>query len=78
MVPSLRNVALTAPYMHDGRLATLEAVVDHYSDGLQPSAGLDVNLARHRARGGLGLRADERADLVAFLRTLTDEELEKR
>jgi len=78
MVPSLRNVALTAPYMYDGRLATLEAVVDHYNAGLQASAGLDANLARHRARGGLGLSAAERADLVAFLRTLTDVELEKR
>ena len=78
MVPSLRNVALTAPYMHDGRFATLEAVVEHYNGGLQPSVGLDANLARHRARGGLGLSAEARADLVAFLRTLTDEELEKR
>lgn len=70
--PSLRNVALTAPYMHDGRFTTLEQVVAHYSNGVQRSATLDANLAKH-PEGGLQLSPQEQADLVAFLRTLTDE-----
>jgi cytochrome c peroxidase len=71
-VPSLRNVALTAPYMHDGRFATLEEVVVHYSDGVHRSVTLDPNLAKH-PDGGLQLSpADQRA-LVAFLKTLTGE-----
>jgi len=70
--PSLRNVARTAPYMHDGRFATLEEVVAHYSSGVQRSPTLDPNLAKHPA-GGLALTAEEQAALVAFLRTLSDE-----
>jgi cytochrome c peroxidase len=70
--PSLRNVALTAPYMHDGRFATLEAVVEHYNSGVQRSTTLDPNLAKHPA-AGLQLTAAEQHDLVAFLKTLTDE-----
>jgi cytochrome c peroxidase len=67
-VPSLRNVAETAPYMHDGQLATLEAVVDHYS-----TLDLDrLHADGERILRPLGLRDDERADLVAFLRTLSD------
>jgi len=71
-VPSLRNIALTAPYMHDGRFATLEEVVEHYSTGVHRSPALDPNLAKH-PEGGLNLTAQEKADLVAFLKTLTDE-----
>ncbi|MEZ5414674.1 MAG: MbnP family protein [Opitutaceae bacterium] len=70
--PSLRNVALTAPYMHDGRFATLEQVVAHYDHGVQRSANLDPNLAKHPSKG-MGLTNDEQSALVAFLRTLTDE-----
>ena len=70
--PSLRNVARTAPYMHDGRFATLEDVVAHYSTGMHRSPTLDPNLAKH-PEGGLQLSpADQRA-LVAFLRSLTEE-----
>lgn len=68
--PSLRNIALTGPYMHDGRFATLEQVVQHYSNGIKQSPTLDPGLARQ----GTGVRlsvADQQA-LVAFLRTLTD------
>jgi cytochrome c peroxidase len=68
--PSLRNVALTPPYMHDGRFATLEQVVEHYSTGLVHSATLDPGLAAHGP--GIGLDATDRAALVAFLHTLTD------
>ena len=75
IVPSLRNVALTAPYMHDGRFSTLEEVMEHYDHGLQPSATLDPNLAKHLPHGGLQLSAQDKAALVAFLRTLTDERL---
>lgn len=71
-VPSLRNIALTAPYMHDGRFTTLEQVVAHYSHGVQRSPTLDPNLAKH-PEGGLQLTAEQQADLVAFLKTLTDD-----
>ena len=68
--PSLRNVALTAPYMHDGRFNTLEEVIEHYNSGLQASPTIDINL---KSTGiGLGLSAQDKADLVAFLHTLTD------
>ena len=69
-VPSLRNVALTAPYMHDGRFTTLEEVVEHYDHGLQPSHTLDPNLAKHPS-GGLNLSVADKSALVAFLKTLT-------
>lgn len=63
--PSLRNVALTAPYMHDGSIATLEAVVAFYDAGGVDNPGKSALLAP------LGLTAAERAALVAFLRSLT-------
>jgi cytochrome c peroxidase len=71
-VPTLRNVALTAPYMHDGRFATLEAVVEHYNGSLHRTRTLDPNLAKH-PESGLGLSTEDKAALVAFLKTLTDE-----
>ena len=67
-VPSLRNVALTAPYMHDGRYDSLEQVLDHYSSGIQASPTLDPRL-----RGGIPLDAAQRQALLAFLDTLTDD-----
>ncbi len=70
--PSLRNISATGPYMHDGRFATLEEVVEHYSTGVQRSDTLDPNLAKH-PEAGLSLTANEKRDLVAFLKTLTDE-----
>jgi cytochrome c peroxidase len=63
--PSLRNVALTAPYMHDGSLASLEAVVDFYDRGGDAQPGQSWKIFP------LKLRADEKADLVAFLNSLT-------
>lgn len=69
--PSLRNVAVTAPYMHDGRFATLEEVIEHYSSGVRRSATLDPNLAKH-PDGGVQLSAPDQRALVAFLKTLTD------
>lgn len=73
-VPSLRNVEVTGPYMHDGRFTSLEAVIDHYSEGLQPHENLSPQL-----RGGAGQPIDtpftteQKNDLRAFLATLTDD-----
>ncbi len=69
--PSLRNVAVTGPYMHDGRFATLEDVVAHYSGSMERTATLDANLAKHPA-AGIQLAPEDQRALVAFLRTLTD------
>ena len=66
-LPRRLHVALTAPYMHDGSLATLEAVVDHYSSGGFESATSDPTIRP------LNLTDDEKRDLVAFLNALTDE-----
>jgi cytochrome c peroxidase len=71
-VPTLRNVAVTAPYMHDGRFQTLEQVVEHYCTGMRRSPTLDPNLAKH-PDGGVPLNAADKKALVAFLKTLTDE-----
>ena len=71
--PSLRNLAYTAPYMHDGRFATLEEVVDHYSEGLKPSSTIDP-LMKKVAQGGVRLTEKDKADLVAFLLSLSDDE----
>jgi cytochrome c peroxidase len=65
--PSLRNVEFTAPYMHDGRFATLEAVIDHYSQDIKPHPNLDGRLRRR-----LNFTDSEKAALVAFLKTLSD------
>ena len=74
--PSLRNVAVTGPYMHDGRFDTLEEVIDHYSDGVEAHPNLGVPLG---VAGGVGpqvnMTDEEKEALVAFLRTLSDEEM---
>jgi cytochrome c peroxidase len=72
-VPSLRNVERTAPYMHDGRFATLDEAVEHYCTGMKRSDTLDPNLAKH-PDGGVPLSDADRRAVVAFLRTLTDSE----
>ena len=69
--PSLRNLAYTAPYMHDGRFATLEEVVNHYSEGLVFSDTIDP-LMKAVAEGGVQLSDTDKADLVAFLLSLSD------
>ncbi len=73
-VPTLRNIELTPPYMHDGRFQTLEEVVDHYNSGLVYSSTIDPALENTRGTG-LFLDAQDKADLVAFLKTLTDTDL---
>lgn len=71
--PSLRNIAIRAPYMHDGRFATLEEVVEHYDNGIQFSPNLSpAFIAAPGQPVRLGLTAEEKAALVAFLNTLTD------
>ncbi|PHN05883.1 hypothetical protein CRP01_14960 [Flavilitoribacter nigricans DSM 23189 = NBRC 102662] len=69
--PSLRNVALTAPYMHDGRFATLEEVMDHYVSGGKYSENVHPNVRR------LDFSERDKADLIAFLQTLTESEFLK-
>lgn len=69
--PSIRNLAYTAPYMHDGRFATLDDVINHYSEGLQRSPTIDP-LMKKINQGGVGLSTKEKADLKAFLLTLSD------
>lgn len=71
-VPSLRNIAVTAPYMHDGRFNTLEEVVAHYNADIHSSSTLDPAL-ESTMETGLMLDAGEMADLIQFLHTLTDE-----
>ena len=72
--PTLRNVALTAPYMHDGRFKTLDEVIEHYSSGVQRSPTLDPNLAKHPGEG-IQLSSPDKKALVSFLKTLTDTNL---
>ncbi|MCF1420637.1 cytochrome-c peroxidase [Mangrovimonas futianensis] len=69
--PSLRNLAYTAPYMHDGRFATLDEVINHYSEGLQNSPTVDP-LMKTVNQGGVQLTEQDKADLKAFLLSLSD------
>jgi len=68
--PTLRNVALSAPYMHDGRFQTLEEVIEHYNSGGVPSSTIDPFMKY--TSGGLALAPSQKEDLIAFLHTLTD------
>jgi cytochrome c peroxidase len=70
-VPSLRNVAITQPYMHDGRFGTLQAVLNHYASGVQNTQNLDENL-KNGNNFGIALSEDEKQKIIAFLQTLTD------
>lgn len=70
-VPTLRNIALTAPYMHDGRFATLDEVIEHYSSGIHMSSTIDP-LIEYASQGGVQLDATEKDLLKQFLNTLTD------
>lgn len=71
--PSLRNLAFTAPYMHDGRFETLDDVINHYSEGIQNSSTIDP-LMKKVAQGGVQLSDQDKADLKAFLLSLSDYE----
>ena len=78
--PSLRNIALTAPYMHDGSIATLDEVLDHYAAGGRtiasgPNAGVGAQSPfKSQFLAGFTLTAQQRQDVLAFLNSLTDEE----
>lgn len=75
-IPSLRNVVLTAPYMHDGRFATLEDVLEHYNHGIKGNPNLGIQLSAV-AGSGVPLTTKDKSDIIAFLKTLTDEQLIK-
>jgi cytochrome c peroxidase len=66
--PSLKNVALSGHFMHDGRFSTLKEVLEHYATGIKQGDALDDRLPV----GGIGITVQEQADIVAFLQTLTD------
>lgn len=70
-VPTLRNIELTGPYMHDGRFATLDEVIEHYSSGIHQSSTIDP-LIEFASQGGVQLDAQEKNLLKKFLLTLTD------
>jgi len=74
-VPSLKNIALTAPYMHDGRFATLESVVEHYNSGVKNHPNLNSSLKDNGMPQQLNLTATQKTDVVNFLKTLTDDVL---
>jgi cytochrome c peroxidase len=82
-VPTLRNIAVTAPYMHDGSIQSLEEVIDHYAAGGRtiadgPNAGVGRNNPNKAPNvQGFNLTAAEKKDLVAFLESLTDTEFLK-
>lgn len=70
-IPSLRNIALTAPYMHDGRFRTLKEVLDFYSEGVHTSINVDSKMG-FAHQGGVQLTEDEKYFIITFLSTLTD------
>ncbi|MEN9441090.1 MAG: hypothetical protein RLZ33_1167, partial [Bacteroidota bacterium] len=75
-IPTLRNIEMTAPYMHDGRFATLEEVIEHYNSGIQAHPNLDDRLTVEGQIGGTpkqyNMTTYQKQSLVAFLKTLTD------
>jgi cytochrome c peroxidase len=74
-VPTLRNIVLTAPYMHDGRFKTLDEVIDHYSEHIQESASLSTFIRGESNEPGgrsLKLLPHEKKEIIAFLNMLTD------
>lgn len=70
--PSLRNVMVSAPYMHDGRLATIADVFEHYRTGVQPTMYTDPRLYQANGRTGILLTDAEVQDMISFLHSLTD------
>ena len=70
--PTLRNIAVSAPYMHDGRFTTMDEVIDFYSDSVKNSATISP-LMHHVMQGGVRLTRQEKSQLKAFLNTLTDD-----
>ncbi len=71
-VPSLRNIELTAPYMHDGRIDYLEEVLDHYTASVKMNPALDAAFIQPGGKTGLQINAAEKKKILLFLKTLTD------
>tara|TARA_R110002020_G_scaffold17804_5_gene62819 strand:- start:146983 stop:148062 length:1080 start_codon:yes stop_codon:yes gene_type:complete len=71
-VPSLRNVEVSYPYMHDGRFSTLEVVLDFYDSGIVDNGNVDPSLQKADGTYGISLSAYEKESVIAFLKTLTD------
>lgn len=71
-VPTLRNIELSAPYMHDGRFNTLEKVLEHYNSGIQRAPNLDPLL-----KTGMALSVTQKQQIISFLKTLSDDEFIK-
>lgn len=72
IAPTLRNIELTAPYMHDGRFNTLEEVIEFYTSGVKVSATLDPIMTKRMNNRTMELTPTEKKELIAFLKTLTD------
>jgi cytochrome c peroxidase len=70
-IPSLRNLSYTHPYMHDGRIASIEDVIDFYSNGVQPHPQIDSKMAHVRS-GGMQFSEEEKRQILAFLKTMDD------
>lgn len=70
-VPSLRNVEVTGPYLHDGRFNTLEEVLQYYASGVKNEANLDPAV-QHNGKAGIPMTAEEQKKIILFLKTLTD------
>lgn len=73
-VPSLRNVEVTYPYMHDGRFSTLQVVLDFYDSGITDNGNVDNSLLKEDGTYGISLSDYEKESLIDFLKTLTDNE----
>jgi cytochrome c peroxidase len=75
-IPSLKNISIRPPFMHDGRFATLEEVIDHYSSGVQNHSSLITPLVNSSGQvGQFNFTQEEKEALIAFLNTLTDEQM---
>lgn len=73
-VPTLRNIMLTGPYMHDGSLATMDDVLDHYSNGIQLHPNLDSELKSGNSARQMNFSAEDKENLITFFNTFTDDE----
>ncbi|MEX0595211.1 MAG: cytochrome c peroxidase, partial [Candidatus Paceibacterota bacterium] len=75
-VPSLRNVMVSAPYMHDGRFNSIDEVLNHYSNGIKDNPKIDWRLSSFtKTNGGMKITTEDRKAIIAFLNTLTDYKL---
>lgn len=72
--PTLRNIALTAPYMHDGRFATLDDVLEHYRSGVMAAPSLAPELKQPNGQLGIPITKEEKEKIILFLNTLTDQD----